>query len=176
MISRLPDHFYAMVHCLEGKDALYQNPGTSLRSFVVKELRNELVVVPEHLHETIRECEQFSSSLMVAKTIVELLINRATRTIADLNEVPKKQKPSKYALTDGELVNYATRLHTQGQIIKTQFESIALQAADDSLVEIFTHDNLVGQHFKQALFEMKYLQEEVIDAIELAVTDAGEKA
>lgn len=150
-IARLPDHFYAMVHCLEGRDKLYKNPGTSLRSFVVQQFLNELVVVPPGMIQTIHECEQFSSSLSVAKTIMELLVNRAT---ACINEALVNGNQ-----TDTDLMAGIFALYKQGHVIQTQFESIALQASDDSLGDVFTHDNLVGQNFKQSLIDMKNLLE-----------------
>lgn len=142
-VSRLADHFYPMVYCLEGRDVIYKNPGTSIRSFVITQIQHELVPVSDEMVQSIKECEEFTSSIMVVKTIVELLIAKAQELIPTLkNEV-----------------EYATTLHKQAQIISTQFETIALQAAIDQHDQHFVHDNLVGQNFKQALINMKALIE-----------------
>jgi hypothetical protein len=77
-MSRMPDHFYAMVNSLQGRDTEYKNPGVSLRSYLVaKCLRQETVYISGELLDTIIECEEFSTNSKVLSTIVGTLIRKA---------------------------------------------------------------------------------------------------
>lgn len=85
-ISKLPDRFYSRVKKLVGRDQLYQNPGVSLRSFVVgRHLLDEMVEVDDEMLKTVRECEQFNVDFKALSEIVSRVTLEAKDLIAKLD-------------------------------------------------------------------------------------------
>jgi hypothetical protein len=83
-VARLPDRMYALVHGLTGRDELYKNPGTSLRSFIVgRHLKDEIVTLKEDMIQNVRECEEFSKSETIAE-IVSRMSMRADKALSML--------------------------------------------------------------------------------------------
>jgi len=68
-IAQLADHFYPIVKGLTGRDAIYQNPGASLRSFAVFNCRNRIVELPEEITLAYEECVSFINDETVWETI-----------------------------------------------------------------------------------------------------------
>lgn len=89
-ISRLPDHFHAMVNGLEGREALYSNPGIALRSYVVANcLRKHVELVSDKdLMETIHECNDFNRNGKIKITIMEMLIKQSIDLVYEISILP----------------------------------------------------------------------------------------
>jgi len=87
-ISRLPDHFYPMVNNLTPEQAKYQNPGSSLRSYIVANcLRQDIAPIPDDLTEIINECVMFSTSAEIISKIVDVLIKTSKDQLIVISEL-----------------------------------------------------------------------------------------
>lgn len=92
-ISRLPDHFYAMIYNLQGKDIDYKNPAVSLRSYVIANcLKQDLVYTakfPTTVVESVIECEKFSRSSEILSKITTILIEEADKILSVSRSYPE---------------------------------------------------------------------------------------
>lgn len=88
-ISRLADHFHAMVTGFEGREALYSNPGIALRSYVVSNcLRKHIQMISEpHLLESISECIEFQRDENKI-LIMEMLVQMAADLSYEISTLP----------------------------------------------------------------------------------------
>lgn len=144
-MSRLPDHFFAMVNGLKGRDAQYQNPGVSLRSFIVgKALRREVIQVDGEMITAVHECEEFSMSASVIAKIVELLLTEANDLVTTISTLaPELQK---------KFIKMVTELSECSQVAKMAFEAFILnQDPASDRVEIIS---MQGINLKEALFDL----------------------
>lgn len=73
--SRMPEHFYSLIHGLQGRDVLYNNPGVSLRSFVVANILHEYLTLEPEMNDILNECIDFTDDESVYEKI-----NHALRT------------------------------------------------------------------------------------------------
>ena len=71
-ISRLADRLYPFIFGLKGREEMYQNPGTSLKSFLVVNLREELVELDNEQLENLQACEEFASAASVSVIVSSL--------------------------------------------------------------------------------------------------------
>lgn len=73
-IARLPDRLYGVYYGLQGRDAIYKNPGTSLRSFIVaRHIRDEQIALSSEMLDNLLECEQFSTIQMIEKIFIKMM-------------------------------------------------------------------------------------------------------
>jgi len=162
-ISRLPDHFYHILHNLKGRDALYQNPGASLRSYILANcVRKEYVQISGPLLLTIQECDEFSRNAQVLSNIVEYLQKEAdTLCLIISNLVPNLRST---------LVMYTLPLHEYSQVVKLSFDSfIMTQDPAKDHVDIMS---LHGTNLKSAMFDLQDLIEQVTAELQTLPTKA----
>jgi hypothetical protein len=150
-ISRLPDHFYSMLQGLKGRDALYQNPGISLRSFVVgKCVRQEIVQVEGEILESIAECEKFSYS---GETLAKI-VNTLEKNAKELSQAMLVFPPNK------KLMRMGTALNELNQGMRMAFDSFIMsQDPTKDHVNLFSNQSIM---LRSVMFELM----EVIDTIE----------
>jgi hypothetical protein len=145
-ISRLPDHFYALVNGLKGRDAMYQNPGVSLRSFVIgKCIRQEIIEVSGDLIDTIAECEKFSYSSETLAKIVETL----EKTSHDLSEAMLAFPPNKKIIRTGTALNELT------QGMRLAFDAFIMsQDPSKDHINLFSNQSMMLRSVMYELMEM----------------------
>lgn len=125
-MTRLPIHFYALLNNLSGRDVLYQNPGVSLRSFIVHFwLDEELFALDGEMLEALNDCERFSND----SETVPLIIIKLNELISDLIDKVSKAAPEVQ--------------------VKLQKDLTALNSASSKIVDLFDaefEDQALTQH------------------------------
>ena len=88
-VVRMPIHFYGMVNNLTGRDAIYRNPGISLRTFVIAKLiDHEMCTIAGDMFEVFKECERFTNSNEIFTKIIDMLLKNVVKlmnTAVDLS-------------------------------------------------------------------------------------------
>ena len=137
-ISRLADRLYPFIFGLKGREEMYQNPGTSLKSFLVVNLREELVELDNEQLENLQACEEFASAASVS-VIVSRISDATRRAIGVLqHQVGSDRKKN------GQLAELKNMLRD-------------LEQAYEDVRRLFKFELLSpkGVHFKQALFTLQ---------------------
>ena len=162
-ISRLPDHFYAMVNGLSRHDATYQNPGVSLRSYLVaKCLDRETVQLTEHILLDARQCEAFSTSGEILAKITESLLTSAADLVTQITTLPVGTKK--------KFSGYVKTLHDYAQVAKMSFDAfIMTQDPSKNHVDITT---LPGITLKEAMFSLQDMIDRISDELSKVPTDS----
>lgn len=165
-ISRLPDHFYALVNDLEGHDAEYKNPGVALRSYVVSHcLHREIIQIsdlPDAVLKDVIECEQFSTSGSTLSKIVEMLLAATIDASMKIAALP----PENYK----QFITFIKPLSEIGQVVKMSFDAFILtQDPAKDYVDIMS---MPGIMLKATLFDLQDLLDDVTFALADAPTSA----
>ena len=147
-MSRLPDHFYAMINDLHGRDAEYKNPGVSLRSYIIaKCLRQEIIYLSGEMINIVTECEEFSTNSQTLSMIVTTLIKQAL----DLKAKFTTLSPKLHAY----FANFSTPLSDRAQVVKLSFDAFIMTAdPTKDHVDIMSPQAIV---LKTELFELQEL-------------------
>lgn len=145
-VSRVPRRFYALIMGLDGRDAIYKNPGVSLQSYVIARcVKNEITTLDPEMVECVRECESFGSSKEVLAKINEALISSATKLISFVSSLAPDKRST--------FVQDVTQLHNLANIIKNTFDAfISTQDAISMHVDLAS---MSGITYKQAIFDMQ---------------------
>lgn len=155
-MSRIPVRFYALIHKLSGKDAVYQNPGISVTSFVLaRALRKEVVELEDQLVENFKMCVLFSTDRNILNQINESLIQASSGLVDQMSSLSQDQRL--------RLLPDVQELHTLGQMIKMAYDSLLSIQVKDEIVEI---NNIPGVTYKQNIFDMQDKIEEVSQKLE----------
>lgn len=151
-MARLPDHFYAMMENLSGRDAIYQNPGVSLRSFVIARcIRKEVVELYGEMLKTAILCEEFSRSPKVLAYITERLRKDSLKLCDHIDQLIPEAKID-YAM-------FILPLEEFSQVLKLSFDSfIMTQDPSSNRVDISSQQ---GINLKSAMIDLKELIEDV---------------
>ena len=166
-ITRIPKRFYAMVMGLEGREAVYHNPGASVQSYVVaKAINKEIMLVPPEMIEDVKECESFSTSKEVLAKINEALIKVATQLINYVTEQPPERR--------GSLFKDVAKLHELANMIKTSFD--AFMSTQDTIAMHVDMSSMPGVMYKQSLFDMQDSVEDLSFKLERMTTPPGSTA
>src|ERR1035437_8665241 len=90
-ISRRTDHFHAMVNGLDGREALYSNPGIALRSYVVANClrKHSHQISDPDLMETIHQCNDFNRDDKIKVIIMEMLIQSSADLFDAISILPE---------------------------------------------------------------------------------------
>ena len=147
-ISRIPDHFYAMINDLHGRDAEYKNPGVSLRTYIVaKCLRQETVYLSGDILDVVIECEEFSTNSQVLSIIISTVISSTSALIEKITALPPKLH-SYFARFNGQLSG-------RSQVVKISFDTfIMIQDPTKDYVDIMSPQAI---KLKTELFELQEL-------------------
>ena len=88
-LSRFPETFFPLINDLHGRDAQYQNPGFSLRSFIVARcLRKEYCSIPKEMIEVVNECQAFSCDAGIVNRVAAELNRRVTKIYESIAALP----------------------------------------------------------------------------------------
>lgn len=151
-MSRLPDHFHAALHGHTGRDELYQNPGVSLRSFVIARcIRQEFVEVPEEMLATVEECEKFSHSTQVLSHIVESLQKSTEYLLLLIESLP--------SASIGDFLSFMTPLSEFSQVMKLSFDAFIMN--QDPATDHVDIESAHGVKLKSAMIDLLMLIEDV---------------
>ena len=151
-VSRLPDHFYALVNGITGRDATFANPGVSLRSFVIaKCIRRENVQVSGEMLETIKVCEEFSRNTQVLASIIHHLQTYTVMVLDKIAAIPFDAKKQ------ANFEAYRSALKEYSQAMKLSYDSFIMNQ-DPAL----DHVDITSQHGSS-------LKSTMIDFLELIV-------
>jgi hypothetical protein len=145
-ISRFTEHFYAMRHNLQGRDAMYQNPGFALRSFVVaKCLKYEFTKIDsEELNQAYQDCEAFSSDPDNVLFVMNELMRQSTELIRKILKLP---------------VDSQKKLETAGDNLAKKVQDV--RSAFESYIELGGDPTVTpGLMLKDLLYS---LQEMILD-------------
>lgn len=118
-ISRRADHFYSMVNGLEGREALYSNPGIALRSWVVSTcLRKHIQPISEQsVLDLIVECNEFNQDNKIKVIIMEMLIQSSADLFDEISILPTNLHEKFYTDNNTMLMNLnAWMLDTKGSL------------------------------------------------------------
>lgn len=85
--SQLADHFFSLVKGLTGRDAIYKNPGTSLRSYVVANCTNRLLDLDDSLQAIREECLSFNHDPEVRKAINTVMRDTPYELIKKISQI-----------------------------------------------------------------------------------------
>jgi hypothetical protein len=149
-----------MVENLSGRDALYKNPGASLRSFIIARcIRHENVELTGEMLNTAIICEEFSRSTKVLAYIVGRLQKEAetlNQRIVCLDEE-----------TRDNFVMFTLPLGEFSQVMKLSFDSFIMnQDPSSSIVDITCQH---GINLKSSMIDLSELISDVISSLD-AVT------
>jgi len=160
-MSRLPDHFYAMIYNLRGKDAIYKNPGVSLRSFVIaKCIRQEEIFLTGDMLNLVAECEEFSTNTQNISTIVSMLTKAATDISLRFVTLPPK--------LNSYFSNFSVPISDRIKIVKLSFDTFIMTSdpAKDH-VDIMSPQAIT---LKTELFALKDLIDTLTDELSDALS------
>lgn len=158
-MSRLPDHFYAMMENLSGRDAIYKNPGVSLRSFVIARcIRKEVVELYGEMLGTAILCEEFSRSPKVLAYITERLRKDALKLCDHIDQLIPEAKI--------DFAMFILPLDEFSQVLKLSFDSfIMTQDPASNRVDISSQH---GINLKCAMIDLQELIEDVQEHVNAA--------
>jgi len=147
-MSRLPDHFYGLIHNLKGRDELYKNPGVSLRSFIIARcIRQEIVELTGEMLENAELCEEFSRSTDVLASIVDHLLTSSAALCERIGDLDPDVR--------GDYVMFTLPINEFSQVVKLSFDSFIMNQ-DPSL----DHVDITSQHginLKSAMIDLQML-------------------
>jgi hypothetical protein len=158
-LSHFPEQFYPMVMNLSGREALYNNPGTSLRSFVLagQNSLQEYLDVSASVLATIEECEYFCHSVKVVEDVTAAMMQQPFEIVERISKITTDQKP-------------VATMMKHLKILTTSLEGFweALKSNSYHGGEIFYYDLFTpeGKRFKQALFDLKIYSLQLVDILE----------
>jgi hypothetical protein len=148
----MPHHFYGMINDLQGKEALYNNPGIALRSFVIANCFNdEFVEVDGTVQSVIEECEEFSNS----HDMIALIINMLSSQFDTCQERIHNSELAANTVKD----TYGQSLSFLKNMMMTQREFIDYCSSVPLNVNSITTTQ--GTHLKHHMFEFKKTLEQL---------------
>lgn len=167
-VSRFTERFYALVHRLTGKDAVYQNPGVALRSFVIaKCFKDELVTIGGETLENLRACEEFGTNYVTISITVQEVLKQGSLVMAEVSADPR---------LSSEFIRELTHLAELMSHLRSAFDSFTEKAKpgenDGRVLQPFSPEAL---KFKQALYTVSDQVRELHNIIDVAGTN-GDRA
>jgi hypothetical protein len=151
-ISRLPDHFYPMLHGHVGRDEQYLNPGVSLRSFIIGNcIRREYVELSNEILACAEECDKFSRNTLILSKIVEMLSKRCHDVLNRVNLLPPARQAD-YAIFVESIRDFA-------QVAKMSFDAFIMN--QDPSLDYVDIDSVHGKNLKSALIDLKFFIDDI---------------
>ena len=142
-LARLPVHFWTE---LRGDKEHYGNPGTSLMSYAVHKLSNEIITVPLELYESVNECTAFIKDPKSLSAIYVWINTNATEAATQAVSLPDKAKPKVY----NEMQALKSSLDNMNIMYKTVAGS-----RGGAIGDTFDPDQQVCKLYMQALIDAK---------------------
>jgi hypothetical protein len=150
--SRMPDHFYAMMYNLTGRDEIYLNPGVSLRSFIIAHcIRREFVELTGEMLQCAEACDEFSRSTKILAGIVEKLMYISSALSERILFLPP-EVGADYLVFTNSITDFS-------HVVKMSFDSFIMnQNPAHDHVDI---NSMHGRNLKSALIDLKMLIDDV---------------
>jgi hypothetical protein len=141
-LARLPVHFWTE---LRGGKEHYGNPGTSLMSYAVHKLSNEIINIPLELYESVNECTAFIKDPESLSAIYVWINTNATEVATQATNLSDKAKPKVY--------NELQALMSSLDNMKSMYETVA--GSRGAIGDTFDPDQQVCKLYMQALIDAK---------------------
>ena len=156
-VSRLPHHFFGMINDLQGKEALYHNPGIALRSFVIANCFNdEFVEVDGTMQSVIEECEEFSNSHNMIALIIDMLKSK-------YNEAKGLVEADDFKNTVKDTLDRSTMLFKNMNSSYDQF----MDYCSNVPPEVNSITTTPGTYLKHSMFEFKNVLDQLVYEVSL---------
>lgn len=158
-VSRFTDHFYPLINNLTGRDAIYGNPGTSLRSFALSGTNplQEFVDVPEEVVECYHACLDFCTDRTVILKVMSAL------SMQPYDIIEKILLISKNAEVTNPMMGRLKILNDNVQDAWEKLTACAIVDQNGKIDGIFTDE---GSEFKQSLYDLKFYASDLVEALE----------
>lgn len=150
--SRIPDHFYALVKGLSGREATYNNPGTSLRSFVLAgtNILQQSIDVEGEMLDILRECEDFSGDEKVYETINNALRTKPYEVLELILAVEKDPDSVKDAMK---------QLNSMNRKVDEAWETLTRNTLEGQAKNMWSN---AASDYKQAIIDLKTYASELV--------------
>jgi len=154
-LSRLPFHFWTVIN--SGRPH-YDNPGSSIMSYAVTKISNEVVDVPPELHESMQQCTDFTKQPESIMRIFTWLNEVTTNAVLDASNLPDNTKPKVFKEMNALMNEHSSCKHL--------YETLA--GSNGELLELFDNTSQVGKMFMQSLINTRRAVYVLIAATEAA--------
>lgn len=155
-LSRFPEHFYAIIMGLEGRDILYQNPGVSLRSYVLSGTNplQEILKITEDdpIYKMIRECESFCDDYNIHLKTQTALRSQPYEVVEQILELTHDRHASEGMME---------RLREYNVKVDAEWHTVMKNTLSTD-VDLFTYQ---GRLYKQALYNLKFYASELVETL-----------